>query len=299
MAIARRTISEPARLDTEKEIRRRDEALAKINENEGLKRVYEAERDAYARQVEDNLLFYWDRGRAATDVKRNSEYGQGAIDLLADALTVDRSLVYKTITLFAMFPERSALQAKMEEAISKGYKLTWSHMSLIVHVPEAKSGADIHAKRHQMVQLVIDNGLTVRATQEEIYSRYRDDPHNEDREGGGGPISLGGALKRVATFSEKSLEKLNESVTTISERLHQTTGDKVKDDVIATMTADAESLKKLGDKARELSVTLEREATRLRREKAKAATPDKATGTGKKPAQKPASRTPGKTRQAG
>lgn len=297
MAIARRTISEPARLDTEKEIRRRDEALVKINENEGLKRVYEAERDAYARQVEDNLLFYWDRGRTATDVKRNSEYGQGAIDLLADALTVDRSLVYKTITLFAMFPERSALQAKMEEAISKGYKLTWSHMSLIVHVPEAKSGADIHAKRHQMVQLVIDNGLTVRATQEEIYSRYRDDPHNEDRESGG-PISLGGALKRVATFSEKSLEKLTESFDVITDRLHQTTGGKVKDDIIETMTADAESLKKLSDKARELSVTLEREATRLRREKANAAAPDKAQGNGKKAAAKPASRTPGKARTA-
>jgi len=298
MATTRRTVSEAARLDTEKEIKRRDEALAKINTEEKawLRPIYEAERDAYARQVEDNLLFYWDRGRAGTEVKRNGKYGQGDIDLLADALMVNRTTVYKAITVFAMYPERSALQAKMEEAISKGCKLTWSHMNLIVHVPEAKSGADIHSKRHQMVQLVIDNGLTVRATQDEIMSRYRDDPQGEDRDAGGAPVSLGGVLKRVASFSEKSLERLTESFDTITDRLHQTTGDKVKDDVITTMTADAEALKRLGDKARELSTTLEREATRLRREKATAA--EKPQGNGKKPAQKAGSRTPGRARAA-
>lgn len=290
----RRTVSEVARTETTKEIKRRDDAITKIRENEGLMRVYESERDAYARQVEDNLLFYWDRGRAATEVKRNAEYGQGAIDLLADALMVDRSLVYKTITLYAMYQERSALQAKMEEAIRGGHKLTWSHMSLIVHVPEAKTGADIHSKRHQMVDLVIQHGLTVRATQAEIMSRFRDAPHGNDDETSTPPVSLGGSLKRVASFSLKAMEKLTASFDDITGRLHNTTGDKVKDDVIELLAADAASLKVLGEKAREAATAMEREAVRLRREKAKANPP--ATGKKEKSAPKAASRTPGRVK---
>lgn len=296
MATQRRTVSELARTETSKETRRRDEALVKIRENDALNLVYESERDAYARQTEDNLLFYWDRGRAATDVKRNAEYGQGAIDLLADALMVDRSLVYKTITMYSMYEERSALQAKMEEAVRAGHKLTWSHMSVIVHVPEAKTGADIHAKRHQMVDVVIQNGLTSRATQAEIMSRYRENPHGSDAEAGGPPRSLGGVLKQVATFSEKSMEKLTATFDDMTARLHATTGDKVKVELIDSLAADAESLKKLGEKAKETATLMEREAVRLRREQAKAkpAEPKKA-GAKVTPA-KAGSRTPGRVK---
>jgi hypothetical protein len=167
-------------------------------------------------------------------------------------------------------------------------------MSLIVHVPEAKSGADIHSKRHQMVQLVIDHGLTVRATQDEIMSRYRDDPQaGEGGDGSSPPRSLSGVLKQMANFSTKAMEKLSESFDDISGRLHQTTGDKVNDAVIDTMSSDAEALKKLGEKCREASVTLEREATRLRREKAKAKPAE--TGNGKT-AKKAGGRTPGRSR---
>jgi hypothetical protein len=298
MAIARRSISEEARLEMEKENKRRDDALAKINEIEGLKIVYDSEREAYDRQGDDNLTFYWDRGQVATGVKRNAEYGQGAIDLLADALMVDRSLIYKTVTLFAMYPSRHILTARMEEAIERGHKLTWSHMSLIVHVPEAKSGSDIHSKRHQMVQIVIDNKLSVRATQEEIMSRYRDDPRGRGEASDKPAVSLGKVLKQVATFSEKSLENLTQSFDTITERLRNTTGDNVKEEVIDSMVADAEALKKLADKAREAGVVLEREATRFRREKAKSATNDKPEGKGKKTARKAGSRTPGRAQPA-
>lgn len=269
----RRTLSEIARTKTREELQKRDAAIAEIEKNESLKRVFEEERDAYSRQTEDNLLFYWDRGRHAVEVKRNAEYGQGAIDLLADALMIDRSLVYKTATLAAIYPEREQLTADMELAQSHGNRLTWSHMSLIVHVPEARTGDDVHANRRKMIALVAEHGLTVRALAEEIKSRFADDPHGADDDTPVAPKSLGGVLKRIGSTAEKALARFDEAFTDVSGRLEGLAADKVKDADLEVMDQDAEKLTALAQKANEAARTLKQGAARLRREKTRTAAP--------------------------
>ena len=269
----RRTPSELARTRTREELARRDAALLEIEKNDKLKGLYEEERDAYARQTEDNLLFYWDRGRRAVEVKRNAEYGQGAIDLLADALMVDRSLVYKTATFAAIFPEREQLVAKMEEAQAKDHRLTWSHMSVIVHVPEAKTGDDVHANRKKMIDLVIEYKLTVRATAEEIKSRFAEDPHGSDDYAPVVPKSLGGVLKRIGSVAERASSRFAETFDDVTSRLASASGDKVKDADLELMDKDADALTTLAQKANEAARTLKQGAARLRREKARGEAP--------------------------
>lgn len=286
----RRTLSELARTRTREELQKRDAALAEIEKNEKLKRVYEEERDAYSRQTEDNLMFYWDRGRHAAEVKRNAEYGQGAIDLLADALMIDRSLVYKTATLAAIYPEREMLTAKMEEAQARGNRLTWSHMSLIVHVPEAKTGDDPHANRKKMVDLVIEHGLTVRGTAEEIKSRFMDDPHGADDDAPVAPKSLGGVLKRIGSVAEKAMTRFSEAFDDVSGRLESVSGDKVRDADLEVMEKDAEALTALAQKANEAARTLKQGAARLRREKSRGESPQPQPAASRRPGGDPRAR---------
>lgn len=263
----RRTLSEIAKTKTAEDLAKRDAAIAVIEKNPKLKAVYEEERDAYSRQGEGNVLFHWDRGRHALEVKRNAEYGESAIDTLADALMVDRSTMYKTATIGAMFPTRELLVAKMEAAQARDFRLLSSHLFLVVHVPEAKSGDDVHANRMQMIDLIIQHRLTVRAAHEEIKSRYTDDPHGSEDDAPVAPKSLGGVLKRIGTTADKTLARLDESFTDVSGRLELTTAARVKDADLEFMDADAEKLTALAQKANEAARALKQGAARLRREK--------------------------------
>lgn len=290
---SRRTLCEPAKAKTKEDLSRRDEALAKIEKNDKLKAVYEEERDAYARQTEDNLLFYWDRGRRALTVKRDADYGQGAIDLLADALMVDRSTVYKTASLAAMYPERQDLTAKMTEAQANGNRLTWSHMSLIVHVPDAKTGDDVHVNRRRMVDLVVEHKMSVRALGDEIKSRFASDPHGADDDQPVAPKSLGGVLRRIGSIADKATARFTEAFDDVAGRLTNVSGDKVKDADLDTLEKDAETLTALGQKLAETTRTLKQEAARLRREKNRAGQPAPAAGgASRRPGGDPRSRRP-------
>lgn len=271
--ITRRTPSEPAKARTKEELQKRDAALAEIEKNEKLKAIYAEELDALVRQTEDILLFYWDRGRRALAVKRDAAYGEGAIDLLADALMVDRSTMYKTATLTAMYPEREQLMAKITEAQARGTRLTWSHYSSIVHVPEAKTGDDVHAHRRKMVDMVIEYSLTVRATYDEIKARYADDPHGVDADAPVAPKSLGGVLKRIGSVAEKAMTRFSESFDDVTARLESVSGDKVRDADLEVMEKDAEALTALAQKANEAARMLKQGATRLRREKTRGDAP--------------------------
>lgn len=265
---SRRTVSEPARTKTKEVIDRRDAALAEIARNPDLKRVYEAEQAAYDAQVKKSLMFYWERGQHATEIKRVALYGQGAVELLADALMVDRSTIYKTIGLAAMYRRKEEIQAKIDEAVERGCRLGWSHFNLIVHVPDTLAGDDVHADRRKMVDLVIEHNLTVSALGDELKSRYRNgDPHAADEQGDAPPRSIGGVLKRIGTLSDKALTKFSETLDDLNLRLERIPAGSIREQDLELMDRDSDALMALAHTATEAARTLKQGAIRMRRER--------------------------------
>lgn len=146
---------------TEAELELRKKAIDNMDEN--LRNIYLSEQEAYKNHRGDIVTFNYDRGLVAADVNRNPSYGSAAIDLLSTALGVDKSTVYKTIRFSTMYNTHDDLNEVLHKAEKNGITLTWSHFATVLHVPETADSTDPHEDRRKMIDLAIENKLSVRA----------------------------------------------------------------------------------------------------------------------------------------
>lgn len=155
---------------TKAELEERKKAVEGMDKE--LKEIYESEQKAYRDHKGDVIGFNYSRGSVAAEVRRNPKYGDAAISLLSTALGVDRSTMYKTIKFSYMYNTKGELDKVVKRAEDKGLTLTWSHFATVMHVPDSEEGADPHANRRNMIEMAIDNKLSVRALASEVKLTY-------------------------------------------------------------------------------------------------------------------------------
>jgi hypothetical protein len=140
--------------------------------DEGLRQIYEKEKEAYKDHRGDIVTFNYDRGSVAAEINRNPKYGEAAVNLMATALGVDRSTMYKTIKFSNMYVNKKELETVLDGAENKGMTLTWSHFVNVLHIPESSSSTDPHEDRRKMINLAVENKLSVRALAAEVKLVY-------------------------------------------------------------------------------------------------------------------------------
>jgi hypothetical protein len=164
-----------------------------------LKDIYERESKAYREFRDDMISFNYDRGCVAGEVRRNPRFGDKGVETLANALSVDKSTVYKTITFSMMYPSKSELNKVVQRAKDSGFDLTWSHFASVVHVPEF-SDSDPHQNRKRMIERAIDEKMSVRELVVEVKSEF------------------GGVTAKKSSSKDKAVQKLVKQVIDISLR---------------------------------------------------------------------------------
>lgn len=152
------------------ELEERNKAIDMMDSE--LKEIYEKELTAYKEHKNDTIEFQYDRGVVAAEIRRNPKYGDSAINVFSTALGVDKSTVYKTIKLSYMYVNKNELNKVVSRAEERGLTLTWSHFATVMHVPDSDEGSDPHANRRNMIELAIENNLSVRALANEVKLEY-------------------------------------------------------------------------------------------------------------------------------
>lgn len=263
----KKLFSKAASSMSEAALRRRDEALADMPL--ALRRVYEKERAAYDSNRKKGILFYRERGQVALDLrrnatpegKRNAGYGTNALQVLIDALMIDRSTVYKAMTLADMYPDVADLTAKIDAAEAAGMTLSWSHFAVLVHAPDSREGDDIHAARRDFVDLVIAHKLSVAALKDEMAARYPKETRPAE-------MSLGTALRKLRTTTEATIKTVATTTDIVLGAL-EGDPDMVEDVVLEHLQADREALESLVEKAGDAIRRLTRVERRVSKAKAK------------------------------
>lgn len=147
--------------------------LAAINSMDPLlRKVYDAEVEAYREFRGDYVMFNYARGKVASEILDNPKHGAGAIEKLSIALSVDKSTMYKTVVFNSMYEEND-LKEVLHKAKSNEFNLTWSHFAAAVHVPcSTKPGQDPHEGRKEVIDFAIEKQLSVRDLTEHIKDNF-------------------------------------------------------------------------------------------------------------------------------
>jgi hypothetical protein len=223
------------------EMEARKKAIDSMDEE--LRNLYEKEKEAYKDHRGDIVTFNYDRGSVVAEINRNPKYGESAVNLMAVALGVDRSTVYKTIKFSNMYVNKNELNKVLEKAESRGMTLTWSHFANVLHIPESDSAVDPHEDRRKMIDAAIENKLSVRALAAEVKSIY------------------GNKTAKKAYNSRANVKSLLKQVLSANQRFATKTKEKV-DELIndfeeAVATGSSEDLKNFTESVHALNVSFE------------------------------------------
>lgn len=137
--------------------------VPKMNDN--LYKVYELELEARQLKVKDILRFQRERGKVISrvksgyslDGKKEVDYGEAAVELLADALGIHRSYAYKLSSFYEIYSDNDKFQELMDKFEDNNFTLSWSHFNFLVHAEEEV--------REELIDEVIAKKLSVRALQ--------------------------------------------------------------------------------------------------------------------------------------
>jgi len=218
--------------------------------DESLRKIYEQEKEAYKNHRGDIVSFNYERGSVAADINRNPKYGEAAVNLMATALGVDRSTMYKTIKFSNMYVNKNELSKVLDKAEGKGMTLTWSHFVNVLHIPESSS-TDPHEDRRKMIDLAIDNKLSVRALAAEVKLVYGGKTAKKANNARANVKSLFKQLiNGNCRFGVKLKKKVDELINDIDE---------------AVETGSAEDLKDFSEKAAALGTSFEELTSLLER----------------------------------
>lgn len=184
-------------------------AIRELRKQPTVYRRFKALQRMDARDGDNCLKFWWRVGHEAEVIQReNPGIMRTAVSLLADALGRAESAIYKSVQFVRMWPTREMFkQDILQPRGLRGARIAYSHLTVIVHVPDA-IGDDIHANRREMVSLVLSKGLSYRALVEEIKLRYPSCDRKSESGDQDGAIQKVGSMSRMATAAHKLAEKM-------------------------------------------------------------------------------------------
>lgn len=215
-AIVRRTAGAQARQMAAEAHDRKHKAVlslrARAKSAPELLRIYHELSKEYASHAKGGLLFHWRLGRRAEEIQAKAKYGGGDIELLAEALGIDPSTVYRCRSLARMWPlERDFHRDVMDRALPDGDPVGVALLFAIVHLPEDSAADDIHRHRREMLELVFAEGLTLRALQAEIESRFPGGrPAESAKASKSSPKTVFGSVRQMAGASDKMARQIED-----------------------------------------------------------------------------------------
>lgn len=137
--------------------------VPKMNDN--LYAVYASELEARQNKVKDILRFQRERGKVIERVKTGFsldgrskvDYGDNAVEVLADYLGIHRSYAYKLSSFYEIYRDNEKFQDMLDKFEDKGYSLSWSHFNFLVHVDDDT--------REELIGEIIEKKMSVRDLQ--------------------------------------------------------------------------------------------------------------------------------------
>jgi hypothetical protein len=137
--------------------------VPKMNDN--LYAVYASELEARQSKVKDILRFQRERGKVIERVKTGFsldgrskvDYGDNAVEVLADYLGIHRSYAYKLSSFYEIYRDNEKFQDMLDKFEDKGYSLSWSHFNFLVHVDDDT--------REELIGEIIEKKMSVRDLQ--------------------------------------------------------------------------------------------------------------------------------------
>ena len=137
--------------------------VPKMNDN--LYAVYASELEARQSKVKDILRFQRERGKVIERVKTGFsldgrskvDYGDNAVEVLADHLGIHRSYAYKLSSFYEIYRDNEKFQDMLDKFEDKGYSLSWSHFNFLVHVDDDT--------REELIGEIIEKKMSVRDLQ--------------------------------------------------------------------------------------------------------------------------------------
>ncbi len=228
----------------------REAAIQSMNPK--LRKLYEEISAKFEKQNAASVWFYYEVGLTAKKAHANApEYGDGAIEKLAMATTVDRGLIYKAITL-TNFATKDELKKILERRTVKGEPVSWSHLAQIMSVEDKK-------QFHQMVDTILEKNLSIRQLRDEMKKRAY---------GGGGSrqlvprTAMGGLAHMIALCGRANAKFLTEFDETVFNPLEAVEGREVTDGMLQRVGEAEDTLVKLAAEAQAKAADM----TRLRGE---------------------------------
>lgn len=154
-----------------------------------------------------NVANFHALGLDFAEIRGNSAYGDKAVEKVCEVLDVcDASTAYKYIT-FASYWTAAELTKLLARAEREGVSLQWSHFLSLITVPEK-------AEREALLKHVFAKKNISGRKLHELVLKHR----NETRSNPGPRGQLAG-VKRLISLSDKFLEKVRETETSIVEPL--------------------------------------------------------------------------------
>jgi hypothetical protein len=187
------------------EIRKRQTALETMNP-ELLKEFHKLE-EFVSNGLRDMVMFYHAVGVTANRIREDEQtYGDHAVDKLADALNRDRTNIFRAAAMASWLTEKQ-LKEFLDQEGPYGNPLSWSHLGLLVSVVDVK-------KREELIQDVIDQGMSARSLKTEIERRERtSQPSGSNRDFS--PKTYLGGISQLSNMSARMYSKLEDADRTI------------------------------------------------------------------------------------
>lgn len=243
IVVRRQAVSEKTK-ETEQ---KREAAIASMNPL--LRKEYEEIYGDILKQAGDNVTFYYKLGGRVDKVRQGAQYGDDAVDKLALAIDIDRSMVYRAMDFHSQYTS-----AEVKEILQRSSKakrpVTWTHFSELLVVPDKQ-------QRQELLELVLSKGLSVRDLVDEIRRRVHSGSGGLQRDLA--PRSVMGGLSQMAGMSKRLIEKFSGDFRrVVFDPLGGLTDNQV-DDSLKKMVNDAEArLQELADLVDSASANLQR-----------------------------------------
>ena len=174
----------------------RDQALASMNDE--LREAYDEIYKEIAEQANRTVLWYHSLGLKILKVhKSHTTYGEGAVEKLARAITIDPTLVYKAKELAEQFT-KGDLQDYLVRGAKIGHLVTMGHFTPVLSID--------HQQQRELLDRVVEEGLTVARLKELIDALKSGRKLSNIRQV---PKTIDGGLRQVVSMGGRMIEKFD------------------------------------------------------------------------------------------
>lgn len=183
--------------------------MAKSKLTPELEGVVAHEAALYAKEATGGLQFFWERGEVVNNVSQNRsidgrsvvDYGENAVELLAQALGMSTSRIYRVKSFFQLYTQEEVTELvnRVREA---NYELGWGHVQEVLSIQDNK-GKNANKLRKDMIEVAIASKLSVRAIRAEVLARFGQKPEAKTTR----PKA---AAKKMCLYADKFIERFDE-----------------------------------------------------------------------------------------